>query len=62
MRVEKRQVTDRFDRILTVFTQRDGECEEKVIGEGHVYHTDLLPGFELPLAILFAMADSWPED
>ncbi len=55
-------VIDRFDRILTVFTQKDGERQEEVTGEGHVYHTDLLPGFELPLAILLAVADSWPED
>jgi len=30
-----------------------------VVGEAEVYRTDLLPGFELPLARLFVLADLW---
>ncbi|MBW3598707.1 MAG: Uma2 family endonuclease [Planctomycetes bacterium] len=45
---------DRFRRTMTVFR---GLKEETIIAEGETYTTDLLPGFELPLAQLLAVAD-----
>ena len=47
-------VIDRFQRRMTVYR---GAGEEIVISEGEIYRTDLLPGFELPLARLLAIAD-----
>ena len=48
-------VIDRFRRTMTVYTG-DGE---QVVSEQESYSTPLLPGFELPLARLFAVADRW---
>lgn len=47
---------DRFDRRLTVFRRRR---KEKVIGEGEIYQTELLPGFDLALQDVLAVADRW---
>jgi Uma2 family endonuclease len=48
-------VIDRYRRTMTVYTG-DGE---QVISENQSYSTPLLPGFELPLLRLFAVADRW---
>jgi Uma2 family endonuclease len=48
-------VIDRFRRCLTVFRGED----VIVVPEGETYRTDLLPGFELPLARLLQMADRY---
>lgn len=48
-------VIDRFRRTMTVYTG-DGE---QVVTEKESYTTPLLPGFELPLSRLFAVADRW---
>lgn len=55
--VEQYWVIDRFRRTMTVYL-RSGEVIE--LTEGDVYLTDLLPGFELPLARLFARSDRYP--
>lgn len=47
-------VIDRFRRIMTVYRGRD---QEIVVREGETYTTPLLPGFELDLARLLAIAD-----
>jgi Uma2 family endonuclease len=52
-------VIDRFERTMTVFSRRN---RKRVIREDQSYKTDLLPGFELPIARLFALADRWPEE
>jgi len=57
--VQEYWVTDRFDRTLTVFTLRGGKFRRRVLKENSIYMTRLLPGFELPLARLFAVADRW---
>jgi Uma2 family endonuclease len=68
--VEKRQeyqelgiaeywVFDRFRRILSVYRGTVEAPEQLVVHEGEVYRTPLLPGFELPLARLLAVADRW---
>jgi Uma2 family endonuclease len=54
-------VIDRFQRTLTVFRKQAGKVKKQVISEKQTYATDLLPGFELPLAKLLALADRWPE-
>lgn len=55
-------IIDRFRRTMTVF-RRDpaGPGAETVItvAESDTYRTDLLPGFELPLGRLLAVADRW---
>lgn len=52
-------VIDRFRRTMTVFANRPGAPAERVIAEAEAYRPDLLPGFELPLARLLALADAW---
>lgn len=52
--VQEYWVIDRFDRTMTVFFA-DGT--HRVIGEQETYATPLLPGFELPLGRLLAVAD-----
>jgi Uma2 family endonuclease len=52
--VKEYWVIDRFRRQMTVFR---GVLEPTIVGEGEVYKTDLMPGFELPLARLLVHAD-----
>jgi Uma2 family endonuclease len=52
-------VLDRFRRTLTVHRGAVQPPEPLVIPEAETYRTPLLPGFELPLARLLAVADSW---
>jgi Uma2 family endonuclease len=52
-------VVDRFKRMMTVFRNPTHGMDELVIAEGETYRTALLPGFELPLARLLAVADRW---
>jgi hypothetical protein len=35
------------------------EPAERVVAENEIDRTDLLPGFELPLAQILAVADDW---
>jgi Uma2 family endonuclease len=60
--VQEYWVIDRFERTLTVFTRPGKRIQKRVILENQTYTTDLLPGFELPLAKLLAVADRWPEE
>lgn len=46
---------DRFRRSMTVFRGPDVE----VVPESQNYHTNLLPGFDLPIAQLLKLADYW---
>jgi Uma2 family endonuclease len=48
---------DRFRKTLTVFRRKGRKSTELVLGAKDVYTTPLLPGFELPLARLFAEAE-----
>jgi Uma2 family endonuclease len=61
MRIKVREywIIDRFRRTLTVWSRQGKRVRKQVIGEGGVYTTSLLPGFELPLARLLALADDW---
>ncbi len=60
--VQEYWIFDRFHRTLTVFTRVKGKTRKRVFAEDQVYRTDLLPGFELPLARLFALADAWADE
>ena len=59
--VKEYWIIDRFERTLTVFKKHGKSFQKRVIKEKQNYVTDLLPGFELPLAHLLAVADRWPE-
>ncbi|HEV3262947.1 MAG TPA: Uma2 family endonuclease [Gemmataceae bacterium] len=61
IRIPEYWIIDRFRRIMTVIHNRPGGVEEQVIRENETYSTPLLPGFELPLARLFGVADSWEQ-
>lgn len=54
-------VIDRFRRTMTVHSRTPTGPAEVVVPETGTYHTDLLPGFELPLARLLAAADRWAD-
>src|SRR5207253_8657772 len=50
-------IIDRFRRRMTVVRGGADPVTESVITEQEMYTTSLLPGFELPLAPLLAVAD-----
>jgi Uma2 family endonuclease len=52
-------ILDRFRRTLTVYRLPGAGPEELVVQENETYRTPLLPGFELPLTELLAVADRW---
>src|SRR5262249_20962443 len=58
-KVKEYWIIDRFDRCLVVFSRQGGKVKQTVYREHQVYRTPLLPGFELPLAKLLALADEW---
>ncbi|MCI0458750.1 MAG: Uma2 family endonuclease [Gemmataceae bacterium] len=62
MTVKEYWIFDRFERTLTVFTRQRGKVKKRVFHEQQTYQTDLLPGFELPLARLFSLANRWPSE
>lgn len=59
--VQEYWIIDRFERTLTIFKKRGKTIQKRVVKEKQNYSTNLLPGFELPLAHLLAIADRWPE-
>jgi Uma2 family endonuclease len=59
LRVAEYWIIDRFRRIMTVVVNSPAGPQDKTIGEHEVCRTPLLPGFELPLARLFTLADQW---
>ena len=54
-------VIDRFRRTMTVYRNPPRGRPSRSLPRMSVYRTDLLPGFELPLARLMAVADEWPK-
>ena len=46
---------------MSVFTRQGRRIKKNVVGENETYVTPQLPGFELPLKKLFALADGWEE-
>jgi Uma2 family endonuclease len=60
--VKEYWIIDRFRRTITVYRREPattGTDTVVTITESETYRTDLLPGFELPLARLLAIADWW---
>lgn len=57
-------VIDRFDRKLTVYRKSDNKrgWQQKTVQEHDTYRPPLLPGFELPLSRILAVADRWAEE
>jgi Uma2 family endonuclease len=53
--IQEYWIIDRFDRKMTV----SRAAAEQRIRKDETYRTDLLPGFELPVARLLAAADRW---
>lgn len=54
-------IIDRFRRLLTVYHHRGARWIKRTVGEAETYCTPLLPGFELPLAKLLAIADQYDD-
>ena len=52
-------IVDRFHRNMTVLRHGSDGISEFIVREHETYKTLLLPGFELPLAQLLAVADRW---
>jgi Uma2 family endonuclease len=59
--VKEYWIIDRFERTLTVYTKQGKRIKKRVVGEAEIYTTPLLPGFQLPLARLLALADEWQQ-
>jgi Uma2 family endonuclease len=54
-------IVDRFRRTMTVVRNQPGGPQDLVVQENETYQPPLLPGFELPLARLLAVADTWAQ-
>jgi Uma2 family endonuclease len=52
-------VFDRFERTFTVY--RRMRPQQRIFRANEIYRTPLLPGFELSIAQLLAVADRWAE-
>lgn len=59
--VQEYWIIDRFQRTKTVFSRQGKKVKKTVVPENKTYATNLLPGFELPLARLLAAAGRWAE-
>jgi Uma2 family endonuclease len=62
IKVKEYWIIDRFQHHMTVFARTNGKYRTQVIHKNEVYRTPLLPGFELRVARLFALADRWSDD
>lgn len=60
--VQEYWIIDRFEKTMTVHLRVDGQFRKKVIRANQTYRTPLLPGFELPLARLFEVANRWKDE
>ena len=52
-------VIDRFARAMTVYREGAEAASKVVAAADGAYRTPLLPGLEVPLTRLFALADVW---
>lgn len=52
-------IIDRFAHTLTLYRFGGGRSSKKVYKPGQTLETSLLPGFKVPLAKLFMLADRW---
>ena len=54
-------IIDRFRRAMLVVKRQGDAIGEQQVGEGEIYRTGRLPGFELPLGQILAQADRWSD-
>jgi Uma2 family endonuclease len=54
-------IIDRFQATMTVYDFSRRKLSKKILTRRQSYSTPLLPGFKLPLARLFELADRWGE-
>lgn len=59
--VKEYWVIDRFQHQMSVYKMIEGKFQQHIVNRRQSYKTELLPGFTLPLAKLFDLADEWPE-
>ncbi len=59
--IQEYWVIDWYRRIMTVYKAGAEGPVSTVVQENETYQTDLLPGFVLPIAPLFARADRLPK-
>jgi Uma2 family endonuclease len=60
--VKEYWIIDCFRRTMTVYRFTAARVKELNFTEADVYRTDLMPGFELPLARILAAANSWADE
>jgi Uma2 family endonuclease len=60
--VDEYWIIDRFERTMTSYQRQEERYRKRIWREKTVYTTPLLPGFELPLARLFELANRWADD
>ena len=61
-KVQEYWIIDRFQQTMTAHLMEGGKYRKKVVHAKQTYRTKLLPGFEVPLARLFALAAQWSDD
>ena len=61
IRIKEYWIIDRFERSMVVHSRKAGKLHTRVIREHEVYQTALLPGFEVSLSKLLALADRWAD-
>jgi Uma2 family endonuclease len=59
IKVQEYWIIDRFRRTMTVYRWRGKRWAKQIVKEKEVYQTPLLPGFELPVAKLLAVSDTY---
>lgn len=59
--INVQEIFDRFRRIMTVFIKHGAGFKKRIIREHQNYATKLLPGFELSVGKLLALAGAWEE-
>lgn len=60
-KVQEYWIVDRFEKCMTVHILENGGYRKKIVTAKQTYRTKLLPGFEVPLARLFTLADQWDD-
>src|SRR5262245_42536341 len=55
-------IIDRFARHMLIYSKQGKKIRKQIIQASETYTTPLLPGFELPLGKLLALADAWSDE
>jgi Uma2 family endonuclease len=61
IKIKEYWIIDRFQRTMTAHILESGKFQTTVFQARQIYRTELLPGFELPISKLFALADRWDD-